>query len=195
VYGSSARIPFDETDRTDEPTTLYAATKKSMEVMAYAYAHQWTVPTTIFRFFTVYGPFGRPDMALFKFVEASERREPIDVYGEGRLERDFTYIDDLVEAIVRLVPLPPGDPAAASPFRIVNVGGGRPMEILEFIDIIQDVTGTPLKKNLLPVQKGEMQYTFANPSRLHALSGFTPSTPVKTGVQAFVDWYRAYSRD
>jgi len=202
VYGANAKAPFEETDRTDEPLTLYAASKKALEVMAHTYAHLWKIPTTAFRFFTVYGPYGRPDMALFKFVEAGDRDMPIDVYGEGRQERDFTYIDDLIEAVVRLVPVAPdetnrveGDTLSRQgPFRVVNIGGGQPVGLLPFIDCIEQAIGKPLQRNLLPMQKGDVPRTYASPALLQRLTGFLPATPIAKGVQAFIDWYRAQPR-
>lgn len=202
VYGTSDKAPFEETDQTDAPLTLYAASKKSLELMGHAYAHLWKIPTTAFRFFTVYGPYGRPDMALFRFVEAGENGSPIDVYGEGRQERDFTYIDDLVEAVVRLTPLAPdeshrveGDTLShQGPFRIVNIGGGQPVGLLPFIDCIETALGKPLTRNLLPMQKGDVPRTYASPALLQQLTGFLPKTDINTGVRAFVDWYRDYYR-
>jgi UDP-glucuronate 4-epimerase len=205
VYGANDKIPFCETDKADEPLTLYAASKKSMEVMAHAYAHLWQIPTTAFRFFTVYGPYGRPDMALFKFVAAAAKNEPIDVYGEGRQMRDFTYIDDLVEAIVRLSVVIPNESNRVAkkgvegdslshqgPFRIVNLGGGQPVGLLPFIDTIEEALGKPLERRLLPMQKGDVPRTFASPDLLHSLTGFTPSVTIKAGVMAFVAWFKRY---
>ncbi len=201
AYGANTAMPFRETDRTDHPLTLYAATKKAGEDMAHAYAHLYKIPTTAFRFFTVYGPWGRPDMALFKFVDAMLADEPIDVYGEGRMKRDFTYIDDLVESIVRLAELPPkeGEPVAernslspAAPYRVVNIGGGQPEGLMDFIAAIEASLGKPAKCNYLPMQKGDVPATWAAPDLLIALTGFAPSTPIAKGVQAFVDWRLAY---
>ena len=200
VYGANAAMPFRETDRTDHPLTLYAATKKAGEDMAHAYAHLWKTPTTAFRFFTVYGPWGRPDMALFKFVAATLRGEPIDVYGEGRMQRDFTYVDDLVEAVRRLIDLPPveGAPVGlldslspAAPYRVVNIGGGRPVGLLAFIDAVEGALGRKIERRLLPMQKGDVPATSAAPDLLRALTGYVPETDVETGVRAFVAWYRA----
>ena len=194
-------MPFRETDRTDHPLTLYAATKKATEDMAHSYAHLWKIPTTAFRFFTVYGPWGRPDMALFKFVAATLRGEPIDVYGRGEMKRDFTYIDDLVEAIVRLIEKPPreGEPVGpmdslspAAPYRVVNIGGGQPVGLLPFIDAIERALGLPIARRLLPMQKGDVPATWASPDLLRALTGYVPTTDVETGVAAFVEWYRGF---
>ncbi|HVZ30401.1 MAG TPA: NAD-dependent epimerase/dehydratase family protein [Asticcacaulis sp.] len=199
VYGANDKIPFEESDMTDAPMTLYAATKKSMEVMAHSYSHLWNLPTTAFRFFTVYGPYGRPDMAPFKFVDAAHNGRAIDVYGHGQQARDFTYIDDLVEAIVRLVPAPPvrGEPvgpedtvSSLAPHRIVNIGGGQPVELMTFIDTVEQVTGLTFVKNMLPMQKGDVPRTWASPALLERLTGFVPATPVDAGMRALVEWYR-----
>ncbi|ADU12941.1 NAD-dependent epimerase/dehydratase family protein [Asticcacaulis excentricus] len=205
VYGANEKVPFEEVDKTDEPMTLYAATKKSMEVMAHSYAHLWKIPTTAFRFFTVYGPYGRPDMALFKFVNAADRNEAIDVYGMGQHARDFTYIDDLVEAIVRLIPVAPSEGnrvpddqahdtlSKLGPFRVVNLGGGQPVSLLSFIDTIEEALQTPLKRNMLPMQKGDVPRTYASTRLLQALTGFLPRIGLKDGVTRFVNWFRAYN--
>ena len=199
VYGANATMPFRETDRADHPLTLYAATKKATEDMAHAYAHLWKIPTTAFRFFTVYGPWGRPDMALFKFVAATRKGEPIDVYGHGEMKRDFTYIDDLVEAVMRLIDRPPveGEPAGpmdslspAAPYRVVNIGGGQPVGLLPFIDAVERALGRPIQRRMLPMQKGDVPATWAAPDLLRALTGYVPATGVETGVARFVDWYR-----
>lgn len=204
VYGANDKVPFAESDKTDEPLTLYAATKKAMEAMAHSYAHLWKIPTTAFRFFTVYGPWGRPDMALFKFVDAIEKGEPIDVYGEGNMRRDFTYVEDLVEAIVRLVPVVPSEDnrvtadgiidtlSKQAPFRIVNIGGGQPVGLLDFIAAIEQALGKPAVRNLLPMQKGDVPQTYAAPDLLKALTGYVPQTDVPTGVKNFVEWYRTW---
>jgi UDP-glucuronate 4-epimerase len=202
VYGGNTRMPFAETHRTDHPLTLYAATKKANEAMLHSYAHLWGLPTTAFRFFTVYGPWGRPDMALFKFVRAILADEPIDIYGEGAMTRDFTYIDDLVEAIVRLIEVRPvtGSPIAgeldslspAAPFRIVNIGGGQPFGLMAFIGVIESQLGRSARRNMMPMQKGDVRETFASADLLEALTGFRPATQVEEGVKAFVEWYKAY---
>jgi len=201
VYGANTRMPFKETDRTDHPLTLYAATKKATEEMTHSYAHLWKIPTTAFRFFTVYGPWGRPDMALFKFVKATLAGEPIDVFGAGQMRRDFTYIDDLVEAIVRLVDRPPreGEPVAdidslspAAPWRVVNIGGGQPVGLLDYIDAVEASLGLPVQRRFLEMQKGDVPATFASPDLLERLIGYKPSTGIETGVKAFVEWYRGY---
>lgn len=201
VYGANAAQPFRETDRTDHPLTLYAATKKAGEDMAHAYAHLWKTPTTAFRFFTVYGPWGRPDMALFKFVAATLKGEPVDVYGHGEMKRDFTYIDDLVEAIVRLTTKAPreGEPVGAmdslspaAPYRTVNIGGGQPVGLMPFIAAIERALGRPIEKRMLPMQKGDVPATSAAPELLRALTGYVPTTDVETGVARFVEWYCDY---
>jgi UDP-glucuronate 4-epimerase len=204
IYGANEKIPFEEADRTDEPLTLYAATKKATEVMAHSYAHLWNIPTTAFRFFTVYGPWGRPDMALFKFVSAIERGAPIDIYGEGKMRRDFTYVDDLVEAIVRLIQVIPNEDnrvvrddvqdtlSRQGPFRAVNIGGGQPVGLLDFIETIETALGKTAVRNMLPMQKGDVPQTYASPALLKALTDYVPETDVTTGVKAFVDWFLAY---
>ena len=201
VYGANKAMPFRETDKADHPITFYAATKKAMEAMSHAYAHLFSVPTTCFRFFTVYGPWGRPDMALFKFVDAIENGRPIDVYGEGRMTRDFTYVGDLVEAIVRLVervPVP-GQPVASedvtdtlsseAPWRLVNIGGGEPVGLIPFIETIERCLGKPAVRNMLPMQPGDVPATYCDHRLLQALTGYRPRTSVEEGVTAFVQWY------
>ncbi len=201
VYGANTQMPFRENDRTDHPMTFYAATKKAAEDMAHSYAHLWQAPTTAFRFFTVYGPWGRPDMALFKFVKATLAGEPIDVHGQGAMSRDFTYIDDLIEAIVRLIDVLPqqGDPVGpddslspAAPYRVVNIAGGSPVRLTDFIDEIERSLGLPVQRNLIPMQKGEVVATFAAADLLERLTGYRPSTPVSVGVPAFIRWYREH---
>lgn len=204
VYGANKAMPFRETDRADFPITLYAATKKSGELMAHSFSHLYGVPTTALRFFTVYGPWGRPDMALFKFVDAILHDRPIDVYGEGKMSRDFTYIDDLVEAMVRLVDavptsVSPVEGAAdslspAAPFRAVNIGRGEPLKLPDFIAAIEKKLGKVAKRNLLPMQPGDVADTFANSDLLEKLTGYRPATAIETGVGAFVDWYCEYYR-
>ena len=205
VYGANDKVPFAEADKTDEPLTLYAATKKAMEAMAHSYAHLWKIPTTAFRFFTVYGPWGRPDMALFKFVSAIEKGEPIDVYGEGRMRRDFTYVEDLVEAIVRLIPKAPAEDnrvtaegvidtlSRQAPFRIVNIGGGQPVGLIDFIEAIEAALGKTATRNMLPMQKGDVPQTFAAPDLLRELTGYVPEATVGEGVSRFVQWYRSWT--
>jgi UDP-glucuronate 4-epimerase len=203
VYGANTVLPFGEMDQTDHAMTLYAATKKATEVMSHAYAHLWKVPTTAFRFFTVYGPWGRPDMALFKFVKAILADQPIDVYGQGDMKRDFTYIDDLIESIVRLIECPPVAAAPVgsmdslspvAPHRVVNIGGGHPVDLLGFIKVIEQSLGRRAKLNMLPMQPGDVRATSASAELIEKLIGYKPSTSIEIGVQAFVDWYRSYHK-
>jgi UDP-glucuronate 4-epimerase len=172
-----------------------------MEALAHSYAHLFQLPTTIFRFFTVYGPWGRPDMALFKFAAAIEHDQPIDVYGHGQMRRDFTFVDDLVDAILALAKLPPGEAAregegdaetSSAPIRTVNIGGGRPVPLMDFIAAIELSLGKRAKLNLLGMQPGDVPLTYADPERLRALTGRVPETEVAVGVAAFVEWYRSY---
>jgi UDP-glucuronate 4-epimerase len=202
VYGSNEKVPFAEDDRADEPMTLYAATKKSMEMMAHSYAHLYRVPTTAFRFFTVYGPWGRPDMALFKFVDAILNDRPIEIYGEGNMSRDFTYIDDLVEGILRLCNVVPDESnrvvgagftdtlSKQAPFRVVNIGGGLPVPLMRFVETVEAAIGKTAIRKMLPMQQGDVPRTFADGQLLKALTGFVPAVDVEEGVMAFVDWYR-----
>lgn len=204
VYGGNTVMPFTENQRTDHVLTLYAATKKANESMLHSYAHLWNLPTTVFRFFTVYGPWGRPDMALFKFVKATLAGEPIDVYGQGQMRRDFTYIDDLVESIARLTQAVPqtGMPtqgaedslSPVAPYRVVNIGGGMPVGLLEFIEQMEKELGKPAIRNMMEMQKGDVRETVAAAELLEALTGYRPQTDVATGVKAFVKWYREYYR-
>ena len=206
VYGGNSKMPFQETDRADWPITLYAATKKAGEAMSHSYAHLWKLPTTCFRFFTVYGPWGRPDMAPIKFTAAIDEGRPIEVYGEGNMRRDFTYIDDLVEAVIRLIDAVPeaGKPVIAegvedslspvAPWRVVNIGGGQPVGLMPFIETIEKHLGKKAEKIMLPMQKGDVTETFADASLLAALTGFTPATTVDEGVKALVEWWRGEMR-
>jgi UDP-glucuronate 4-epimerase len=196
AYGGDARQPMIETDRSAHPLTLYAATKLAAEAMGHSYAHLFGVPTTFFRFFSVYGPWGRPDMALYKFVRAIDRGEPIDVYNGGDLKRDFTYIDDLVEGIVRLALCRPLGPAVegdslspTAPYRLVNIGGGRETHLNDFIAEIEDAVGREAIRNNLPMQAGDVSATLASYDLLQRLTGYRPSTSVRDGVRAFVAWY------
>jgi UDP-glucuronate 4-epimerase len=203
VYGARLRGASLEMDHADHPLTLYAATKKSTELMAHSYSHLWRIPTTAFRFFTVYGPWGRPDMALFKFTRGIIEGTPIDIYNHGRMERDFTYIEDLIEAIVRLTRcVPPsggstveGDSLSPdAPFRVVNIGAGAPVNLLSFVELIEKCVGRPSVRNYMDMQPGDVPRTFANTGLLHRLTGYRPATPISTGVKAFVDWYQDYFR-
>ena len=200
AYGANEAMPYGETDRADHQMSFYAATKKAGENMAHSYAHLYGIPVTMFRFFTVYGPWGRPDMALFKFTRAILRGEAIDVYNHGRMRRDFTYVEDLVEAVRRLataVPVrgaPVGEADSLSPvapFRVVNVGNSRPVELSRFIAAIEAATGREARRNLMPIQPGDVPATWADVRLLGALTGYVPGTAVEDGVARFVDWYRA----
>ena len=200
AYGANAKIPFAETDKADHPLTLYAATKKATEAMTHSYAHLWDIPTTAFRFFTVYGPWGRPDMAPSKFIKAILEGQPIDVYNHGQMSRDFTYIDDLVEGVVRLMATPPvkGQPAfgaedslsPVAPWRLVNIGCGQPVQLLDFIAEIERALGRSAVQNLMPMQPGDVPAAWANSDLLEALTGYRPSTPISVGVAALCAWYR-----
>jgi UDP-glucuronate 4-epimerase len=201
IYGANTALPFAETDAADHPLTLYAASKKSVELMAHSYAHLWHLPTTIFRFFTVYGPWGRPDMALFKFVDNILAGRPIEIYNFGQMERDFTYIDDLVEAIVSLidrVPVrgrkigPEDSLSPVAPFRIVNIGGGHPISLLAFIEAVEAALGRRAERRYREAQPGDVPKTAASTKLLEALIGHRPRTPLAVGVAEFVRWYRDY---
>jgi UDP-glucuronate 4-epimerase len=201
VYGANSKMPFQETDPTDWPLSIYAATKRSTELIGHCYAHLWNLPVTAFRFFTVYGPWGRPDMAFFKFTAAILKGETIDIYNHGRMERDFTYIDDLVEGIVRLIPKVPetGRPVSdkdslspVAPFRVVNIGNGTPVNLMDFIAAIEAAAGRPAKRNYLDMQPGEPAKTWASPDLLEQLTGFRPNYPVAKGMQEFVAWFREH---
>ncbi len=204
VYGANADMPFRETDKADTQMSLYAATKKATEALAHAHAHLWQVPTTVFRFFTVYGPWGRPDLALFKFVDAILDGRPIDVYGHGEMERDFTYIDDLVDGIRALIDVVPARPERPSdiacgdslspvaPFRIVNIGNARKVRLLDFIEAIEEAVGRKAIRNYLPMQKGDVPATWADTTLLATLTGVRPATDLRLGIRRFVDWFRAH---
>jgi UDP-glucuronate 4-epimerase len=203
AYGANTKMPFDERDRAAHPMTLYAATKLATELMTHSYSHLWGTPTTAFRFFTVYGPWGRPDMAAFKFTKGILEGTPIDIYNHGNMARDFTYIDDLIEAICRLSVVVPGETAPVeadslspvAPHRVVNIGGGTPVPLMQFITAIEAATGRTAVLNHLPIQPGDVQATFADPRLLQTLTGYTPATPVSDGMAAFVEWYRSWSRE
>ncbi|MBK6614853.1 NAD-dependent epimerase [Ottowia sp.] len=205
VYGGNAKLPYAETDAVDHPVSYYAATKKANEVMAHSHAHLHGLPCTGLRFFTVYGPWGRPDMALFKFTRAMLAGEPIDVYGEGRLVRDFTYIDDIVEGVLRVLDKPatpdpahdalaPNPGTSSAPYRIFNIGNSTPTLLLDYIDAIESALGTRAVKRMLPIQPGDVHSTAADTAALRAWVGFAPATPVRDGVARFVDWYREFYR-
>lgn len=202
AYGANREVPFRESDAAATPLNMYSASKLATEHMAHAYAHLWRQPVTAFRFFTVYGPWGRPDMAFFKFTDAILKGRPIEVYNHGRMERDFTYIDDLVEAILRLIPVVPaaGEKAAecdtvspVAPYRLVNIGNSRPVGLLDFIAAIERATGRQATYTMLPMQPGDVPRTWADTTLLQALTGFRPQTEVQHGIDAFVAWYREYN--
>lgn len=203
VYGANAKLPFSVHDHATHPITLYAATKLANESMAHAYAHLFGVPCTGFRFFTVYGPWGRPDMALFRFTDAILKGEPIDVYGEGKMQRDFTYVDDIVDGLVAAISRPPvanpawnavhPDPATgAAPWRVLNLGASRRVELLHYIEVLEAKLGVKAKLNLLPMQPGDVARTEADTVTTQAVLDYSPGTTVEVGVGRFVDWYREY---
>lgn len=204
VYGANEEMPFTELHKADEQLTIYAATKKANESMAHAYAHLWNIPTTMFRFFTVYGPWGRPDLALFKFVDAIIDRRPIDIYNHGHMYRDFTYIDDLVRAIRLLIDAPPtrapskdhiddGDSLShVAPFRIVNIGNSVKVRLLDFVDAIESELGIEAIRNYMPMQKGDVPATWADAALLRRLTGYRPETDIRDGIARFVVWFRDY---
>jgi UDP-glucuronate 4-epimerase len=203
VYGANTSTPFSVHDNVDHPLSLYAASKKSNELMAHTYSHLYRLPTTGLRFFTVYGPWGRPDMALFLFTRAILRGEPIDVFNEGRMQRDFTYIDDIVEGIYRTseqIAVPsvnwsgakPDPAGSTAPYRIYNIGNNQPIELGRFISVIEECTGRKATRNLLPMQPGDVPSTYADIDALESAVGFRPVTSIETGVSRFVEWYRRY---
>ena len=204
VYGANEDMPFGENDKCDTPLTFYAATKKANESMAHSYAHLWNLPTTMFRFFTVYGPWGRPDLALFKFVDAMLDGRPIDIYNHGDMYRDFTYVEDLVRGIRLLIdaaPVRPESPedieegdslSPAAPYRVVNIGNSTKVKLLDFIESIEDVLGKKAVRNYMPMQKGDVPATWADATLLQSLTGYRPQTSVHDGIAKFVEWYRSY---
>jgi UDP-glucuronate 4-epimerase len=203
VYGGNTRMPFSEHDSVDHPISLYAATKKANELMAHTYSHLYGLPTTGLRFFTVYGPWGRPDMALFLFTRAILEGRPIDVFNHGNMQRDFTYVDDIVEGVIRVVDKtaavnPEYDPIFAdpatsnAPYRIFNIGNNNPVQLLDFIGAIEDALGMKAEKRLLPLQDGDVPATYANTDLLNDWVGFVPGTSVREGVGRFIAWYRDY---
>lgn len=203
VYGGNTKMPFSEHDSVDHPISLYAATKKANELMAHTYSHLYGLPTTGLRFFTVYGPWGRPDMALFLFTRAILERRPIDVFNHGNMQRDFTYVDDIVEGVIRVVdktaavnpqyaPIS-ADPATSNaPYRVFNIGNNNPVQLLDFIAAIEDALGMKAEKRLLPLQDGDVPATYANTDLLNDWVGFVPGTTVQEGVGRFIAWYRDY---
>ncbi|MBL7877701.1 MAG: NAD-dependent epimerase [Cyclobacteriaceae bacterium] len=203
VYGANRKMPFSVHDNVDHPLALYAATKKSNELMAHAYSNLYQIPTTGLRFFTVYGPYGRPDMALFLFTKAILEGKPIEVFNQGKMKRDFTYVDDIVEGIARLIPKPPQgnpewsglrpDPASSfAPYKIYNIGNNNPVELMHFIDVLEQKLGKKAIRNLLPLQDGDVPETYANVDDLMTDVGFKPSTSIEHGIEQFVNWYREY---
>lgn len=199
VYGANKKTPFATSDSVDHPISLYAATKKANELMAHTYSHLYNLPTTGLRFFTVYGPWGRPDMAYFKFVKAIETGQPIDIYNFGEMQRDFTYIDDIIEGVVRVMRQPPNkilgmnDPEIfTSPYRVYNIGNNQPVTLMRFIEVIEQTLGKEAKKNLLPMQPGDVPTTYADVDELIHDVGFKPDTPLKSGIARFVEWYHEY---
>ena len=193
VYGQNAKVPFSESDRVDHPVSLYAATKKSNELMAHSYSHLFKLPTTGLRFFTVYGPWGRPDMAYFSFTQKMLKGEPIPVFAEGKLTRDFTYIDDIVEGVVRLLFKPTPATGTAAPHAVFNIGNHQPVTVLEFIKTIEKVSGVTAQMNFLPMQPGDVPATYADTDRLRDWVGFSPSTPLEDGLARFSAWYRSWA--
>ena len=206
VYGANTQMPYAETDKADIQMSFYAATKKATEAMAHSYAHLYAQPTTMFRFFTVYGPWGRPDMALFKFTDAILKGKPIDIYNHGDLARDFTYVDDLIEGLFRLIGVVPARPDKAediakgdslspvAPFRIVNIGNSEPINLLDFIKAVENALGREAEKRFLDMQPGDVHETWADTSLLRQLTGQTPETPLAEGIARFVRWYRDFYR-
>ena len=203
VYGLDEAMPFHESQSTDHPLALYGATKKANEMMAHSYSHLYDLPTTGLRFFTVYGPWGRPDMAMFLFTKAVLEGAPLQIFNNGQLVRDFTYVDDIVEGIARLVHKPacpaphfnaakPDSGLSSAPYRLFNIGNSTPVPLLEYITAIEEATGKQAVKSFLPMQPGDVFATNADTSRLDEWIGFKPHTPVKEGVRRFVDWYRGY---
>ena len=205
IYGGNKKMPFSEHDNVDHPISLYAATKKSNELMAHTYSHLFGLPTTGLRFFTVFGPWGRPDMSYFKFTKAILEGRPIEVFNHGKMQRDFTYVDDIVEGVVRVLDRPPRaqpdfdamhpDPASSSaPFRIYNIGSHRPVDLMTFINVLEGALGREAEKELLPLQDGDVVATYAQTEALQAAIGFVPATSITEGIGRFVDWYRSYYR-
>lgn len=205
VYGANSKMPFSVRDRVDHPVSLYAATKRANELMAYAYSHLFSIPCTGLRFFTVYGPWGRPDMAPFLFTKAILEDRPIDVFNFGEMRRDFTYIDDVVESVRRVLDKIPvsalpeasdleGTAVTGPPYRLYNVGNNSPVNLMTFIELLEEATGKKAKLNRLPLQLGDVPATWADVDDLASDLGFRPQTPLKEGIRCFVDWYRGYYR-
>ena len=201
VYGANRKIPFSVEDRVDHPVSLYAATKKANELMAHTYSHLFALPTTGLRFFTVYGPWGRPDMAMWMFTKAILAGKPIDVFNHGRMKRDFTFVDDIVEGVIRTSDTIPtalavasdaDDNSTAAPYRVYNIGNNQPVELMHLIETLESALGHKAEKNLLPMQPGDVPATYANIDALQRDVGFRPSTPIEEGVKKFVAWYKSY---
>jgi UDP-glucuronate 4-epimerase len=197
VYGANKKIPFAVEDNVDYPVSLYAATKKANELMAHSYSHLYNIPTTGLRFFTVYGPWGRPDMAVFLFTKAILAGEPIKVFNYGKMQRDFTYIDDLVEGIVRVIdnvpqPNTEAESNSKAPYKIYNIGNNKPVELLRMIEVLENCIGKQAVKEMLPMQPGDVPITYANVDALIRDVGFSPDTPIEVGIERFVEWYRTY---
>ena len=203
VYGANRKLPFAVEDSVDHPVSLYAASKKSNELMAHTYSHLFNLPTTGLRFFTVYGPWGRPDMALFLFTRRILAGEPIDVFNHGRHTRDFTYIDDIVEGVIRTLdnvpgadptydPMAPSPATSSAPYRVYNIGNHQPVELLRYIEVLEECLGRKAEKRLLPMQPGDVPDTYADVTALSRDTGYTPTTPVEEGVKRFVAWYRGF---
>jgi UDP-glucuronate 4-epimerase len=193
VYGTNNKVPFSESDRADHPASLYAATKRANELMAHTYAHLFDVPSTGLRFFTVYGPWGRPDMAYYAFTKSIFEGRPIEVFNRGQMSRDFTYVDDVIEAMIRLLDRAPEQADGASARHAVyNIGNHKPVELEYFIDVIASAVGRKAEKIYRPMQPGDVQTTFADVSRIAEVSGFSPNTPIEEGLGRFVEWYRSY---
>jgi len=200
VYGTNTKIPFSTTDSVDHPASLYAATKKSNELMAHSYSHLYSIPTTGLRFFTVYGPWGRPDMAPMLFASAISEGRPIKVFNHGKMRRDFTYIDDIIESIVRIQNIiPQANPdwsgeadESAAPYKVYNIGNNQPVELESFIQHMETALGMKAEKEYLPMQPGDVVETFADIDALSAATGFSPSTPIDQGIERFIEWYRDY---
>ena len=205
VYGANTKLPFSEHDNVDHPVSLYAATKKANELMAHSYAHLYGLPCTGLRFFTVYGPWGRPDMALFKFTKGILEGDPIPVFNHGKMIRDFTYIDDIVEGVIRAIDRPASpnsgwsgeapDPATSyAPYRIYNIGNNQPVELMRYIEVLEESLGKKAKLEMLPMQDGDVPATYANTENLENDVGFRPRTSVEQGIARFVEWYKSYHR-
>lgn len=206
VYGANEDMPFTEVEKADTQLTIYSATKKANEAMGHSYAHLWDLPTTMFRFFTVYGTWGRPDLALYKFVDAILDGRPIDIYNHGDMYRDFTNVDDLVRGIRLLIDVPPVRPASVeeiedgdslspvAPYRVVNIGNGDKVRLLDFVEAIEEAVGTKAIRNYMPMQMGDVPATWANADLLQRLTGYRPQTDLKDGIARFVEWFRDYHR-